>query len=107
MELHYNNDSSEEENEFDGRGRQIWKPKRVSGRRLEGAESIFSDVVALHSVDGNTYNIKFEVQLNFDVSLIRRRHGLSFEYVFLLFRRPKKWTIMAISEKHVLTNFTL
>ena len=32
------------------------------------AESIFSDIVTLHSVDGNTYRIKFEVRLNYDVS---------------------------------------
>ena len=32
------------------------------------AESIFSDIVTLHSVDGNTYRIKFEVRLRYDVS---------------------------------------
>ena len=34
----------------------------------EAAESIFSDVVTLHSVDGHTYRINFEVQLRYDVS---------------------------------------
>ena len=34
----------------------------------EVAESIFSDIVTLHSVEGNTYRIKFEVRLWYDVS---------------------------------------
>ena len=53
-----NNEASDEDSE------ELY----VSSRRLEGAESIFSDMVAVHSVDGNTYRIKFEVQLNCDVS---------------------------------------
>ena len=49
------------------------KRKRVMEMRTEEnkfktAESIFSDIVPLHSVDGNTYRIKFEVQLRYDVS---------------------------------------
>ena len=32
------------------------------------AEAICSHVVTLHSVDGHTYRIKFEVQLRYDVS---------------------------------------
>ena len=34
----------------------------------ETAESIFSDTVTLHSVEGDTYRVKFEVRLNCDVS---------------------------------------
>ena len=34
----------------------------------ETAESIFSDTVVLHSVEGDTYRVKFEVRLNCDVS---------------------------------------
>ena len=32
------------------------------------AESIFSDTVTLHSVEGDTYRVQFEVRLNCDVS---------------------------------------
>ena len=41
---------------------------RTEENGYEVAESIFSDIVTLHSVDGNTYRIKFEVRLKFYVS---------------------------------------